>query len=157
MRSQGSPTHEIHLPPYPAILQGANRLGTHLPGQIHLQGAIDGHKMVELASDVRVVGVGNRVHLDYGSIIRKVKQATILPRSRVLRAPVITPRSTRSITPSENISVWMPRSRRSVSVCSAASGMAPMPSCNVAPSSISSPTFRPITRCVSSGGSPFTS
>ena len=75
MRSQGGPTHEIHLPSHPAILEGANRLGTDLPGQIHLQSAIDGHKMVELANDLRVVGVGHRVHLDHGIIINKVHQA----------------------------------------------------------------------------------
>src|SRR5437867_11570066 len=75
MRRQGSPTHEIHLPANPTILEGANRLGTDLPGQVHLQGAIDGHKMVELANDLGVVGVGNRVHRDHGIIIQKVHQA----------------------------------------------------------------------------------
>ena len=39
------------------------------------------------------------------------KPETIIPWCRFLYRPVITPRSTRSTTPSLNISVWMPRSR----------------------------------------------
>ena len=51
--------------------------------------------------------------------------------------PVITPASARSTTPSENISVWTPRSCLSVRRRRTASGMAPMPICSVAPSGTS--------------------
>ena len=37
--------------------------------------------------------------------------ATILPRRNVFWVPVITPASTRSMTPSDINSVWTPRSR----------------------------------------------
>ncbi len=39
------------------------------------------------------------------------KPATMRPGSTTLFSPVMTPRSTRSSTPSENISVWMPSLR----------------------------------------------
>ena len=44
--------------------------------------------------------------------------------------------STSASTPSESISVWMPRSLRSLERASTASGMRPMPICSVAPSGI---------------------
>jgi hypothetical protein len=47
---------------------------------------------------------------------------------------VMAPASARSTTPSENISVWTPRSCLFISRRSTASGMAPMPICSVAPS-----------------------
>lgn len=50
---------------------------------------------------------------------------------------------------SENISVWIPRSRRSRCATRTASGIAPIPSCNVAPSAIKLATCCPICNCVS--------
>ena len=72
---QRGPAHEIHLAPDSTVLNRSNRFGTHLPGQVHLQRAIDGHKPVESANDLWVVGVGNRVELDRGVIVKKVHQA----------------------------------------------------------------------------------
>ncbi len=76
MRSQGGTPEKIYLPAHPTILDGANRLGTHLPGQVHLQGAIDRHHMVKLPNGLGIVGVGGRTQLDHGIIIQKVQQAT---------------------------------------------------------------------------------
>src|SRR5438876_543207 len=84
------------------------------------------------------MGLSSRKSIRRRDPMRKL--ATSLSRSRALRAPLITPRSTRSSTPSENISLWMPRSRRSINACRTASGIAPIPSCSVAPSSIRSCT-----------------
>ena len=56
------------------------------------------------------------------------KVATLLPLWRVLAWLVMTPASTSSTTPSENISEWMPRSFFSFRKRRTASGMAPMPS-----------------------------
>ena len=64
------------------------------------------------------------------------------------------PACARSTTPSENISVWTPRSCLSPSRRSTASGMAPMPICSVAPSSTSAATWRPIVCSTSSGSTP---
>ena len=75
-----------------------------------------------LGDDEGVVGVLGRVELDDRVVVDEVveraacpctKLATILPGWSVLRALVMTPASTSGITPSENISVWMPRSCRS--------------------------------------------
>ena len=46
---------------------------------------------------------------------------------RTLRTPVTTPRSTRSMTPSESSSVWMPRSRWPREAASTPLGIEPMP------------------------------
>ena len=76
-----------------------------------------------------------------------------MPGSTVLRRPVTMPASASSITPSESISVWIPRSRRSVRAARVASGILPIPICSVAPSGISEATLRPISRLTSSSGS----
>ena len=75
MRSVGGTLEKIYLPAHPAILGCANRLGTDLPGQIHLQGAIDGHHMVKLTNDLDIVGVADRTQLNHGIIIQKVHEA----------------------------------------------------------------------------------
>ena len=75
MRSVGGTLEKIYLPAHSTILGGANRLGTDLPGQIHLQGAIDGHHMVKLTNDLDIVGVADRTQLNHGIIIQKVHQA----------------------------------------------------------------------------------
>uniref|UniRef100_A0A6B0UIX8 Putative secreted protein n=1 Tax=Ixodes ricinus TaxID=34613 RepID=A0A6B0UIX8_IXORI len=61
------------------------------------------------------------------------KLPTILPLSMTFLLLVIQPASTRSTTPSLNISEWMPRSLWPFSTFSTASGMLPMPICRVAP------------------------
>ncbi len=73
----------------------------------------------------------------------------ILPLCRVLASPVTTPRSNSSTTPSENISVWIPRSFFSSRKSRTASGISPMPIWRVAPSSMRSATFFPIARATS--------
>src|SRR2546428_14101374 len=75
MRSIGCTLEKIYLSAHPAILGGTNRLSTDLSGQIHLQGAIDGHHMVKLTNDLDIVGVADRTQLDHGIIIQKVHQA----------------------------------------------------------------------------------
>ena len=60
----------------------------------------------------------------------------IFPLWIVLRRPLTTPESIKEMRPSENISVWTPRSFFFLSVASTASGMAPMPIWIVEPSSI---------------------
>src|SRR5205085_3188213 len=72
---QRGPTHEVYLPTDAAVLNRADRLGADLPCQIHLQSAVDRHKMVEPADDLGVVGVGNRVQLDRRIVIDEVHQA----------------------------------------------------------------------------------
>ncbi len=64
-----------------------------------------------------------------------------MPRWSVFASPVTTPASKSSTTPSENISVWIPRSRFSFRKRRTASGISPMPICSVEPSSMSSATF----------------
>ncbi len=54
-----------------------------------------------------------------------------------------------SRTPSEIISVWTPRSLRPERLAKTASGMAPMPICRVAPSSMRPATCSPILRSTS--------
>src|SRR5207302_10163434 len=76
MRSIGGTLEKIYLPAHPAMLGCANRLGTDLPGQIYLQGAIDGHHMVKLTNVLDIVGVADRTQLNHGLIIQKVHQAT---------------------------------------------------------------------------------
>src|SRR5216117_1331506 len=75
MRIVSGTLEKIYLSAHPAILGGADRLGTHLPGQINLQGAIDGHHMVKLTNDLDIVGVADRTQLNHGIIIQKVHQA----------------------------------------------------------------------------------
>ena len=69
-----------------------------------------------------------------------------MPRCSVLASPLITPASNSSTTPSENISVCTPRSRRSLSSERIASGTSPIPICSVEPFSTSSAARRPIAR-----------
>jgi hypothetical protein len=52
------------------------------------------------------------------------------PGSSAFLAPVIAPHTTRSITPSENISLWTPRSLWLDRCLQTASGMAPIPICS---------------------------
>src|SRR6266480_7932096 len=75
VRSVSGTLEKIYLSAHPAILGGADRLGTHLPGQINLQGAIDGHHMVKLTNDLDIVGVADRTQLNHGIIIQKVHEA----------------------------------------------------------------------------------
>ena len=75
----------------------------------------------------------------------------ILPRCSVFASLVMTPCSKRSIRPSENISVWMPRLRFWVRKSSTASGISPIPICSVAPSSMSSAMCEPMARDTSLG------
>ena len=63
----------------------------------------------------------------------------------------MTPFSTSGSTPSANISVWIPRFLWPPSWLSTAFGMAPIPICNVAPSSISAAQFRPMAVSTSFG------
>ena len=97
---------------------------------------VDGHHAVVLGDQERVVGVLGRVEFEDRVVVRRSRTAarararsrrSILPGWMVLRSPVMTPCSTRSITPSENISVWTPRSCLSCRAASTASGMPPMP------------------------------
>ena len=81
--------------------------------------------------------------------MRKVE--TILPRSVAFIDPLITPFSTRGSTPSANISVWIPRFLWLPSCDSTAFGIAPMPICRQAPSSISSAQWRPMASSCSFG------
>ncbi len=74
-----------------------------------------------------------------------------MPGRRVLRTPVATPLSTRSIIPSEKSSVWMPSSRRSWRALSTVFGIDPMPAWMQAPSSIRSATWAAMRRSHSSG------
>ncbi len=74
---------------------------------------------------------------------------TSLPRLRSLRAPVMAPAWTRSMTASLNISVWTPRSLRWRSSRAAAVGIAPMPSWMVAPSGTRSAMNAPMRRSTS--------
>ena len=69
-----------------------------------------------------------------------------MPLWRVFASPVTTPLSNSSTTPSENISVWIPRSRFSLRKSRTASGISPMPICRVEPFSMRSATFLPIAR-----------
>jgi len=55
---------EIYLSAYPAVLPGADRLGADLPGQIHLQGTINGHHPVKLTDIVEIVGLADRTQLN---------------------------------------------------------------------------------------------
>ncbi len=75
--------------------------------------------------------------------------AMILPGCSDFISPSMTPRSTRSITPSEKSSVWTPRCLRSVSSRSTESGTAPIPVWSVAPSGMR-PATLPAIRCASS-------
>ena len=79
----------------------------------------------------------------------RTKEEMILPLWRVFASPVTTPLSNSSTTPSENISVWMPRSRFSFRNRSTASGISPIPICRVEPFSMRSATFFPIARATS--------
>ena len=79
--------------------------------------------------------------------IRKV--ATLRPLWMFLHLLVMTPASTSSTTPSENISEWMPRSFFSLRKSSTASGIAPMPSWRQSPSRTREATFSPIARSTS--------
>ena len=81
----------------------------------------------------RVVDVVDRQHL-HGAVVVRASRRAAGCRARTsprpccgrscLRVPVTTPRSTRSTTPSESSSVWMPRSRWSRSAPSTALGIA---------------------------------
>ena len=86
-------------------------------------------------STARISTIGLSSTKSYRRRVPIMKAATILPRLRAFASPVTTPFSTRSTTASVNISVWMPevalggQERRRV-----AAGIAPIPSCRVAPS-----------------------
>ncbi len=64
-----------------------------------------------------------------------------MPGWKFFLAQVMTPASTRSTTPSENISVWMPRSFLCFRNPRMASGTEPMPSCRQSPSLMSSAQY----------------
>jgi acetyl-CoA hydrolase len=85
--------------------------------QVDLQGRIDHHHPAVLGDDEGVVDVLGGVQFDHGVVMHPVEQP---PRTQYeaghqlaavqrLSSPSITPPSTRSITPSENSSEWMPR------------------------------------------------
>ena len=82
-----------------------------------------------------------------------MKDVTILPGRSVFFRPVITPAFASAMTPSDSISVWMPRSLRSLRPLMTASGMRPIPICSVAPSGMSCAAWCPIWRQTSSSGS----
>ena len=66
-------------------------------------------------------------------------------------SPLMTPFSTSGSTPSANISVWIPRFLWFPSCASTALGMAPIPICSVAPSSISAAQCLPMAVSISLG------
>ena len=69
---------------------------------------------------------------------------TILPLSNFLFMLLTTPFSYKGNTPSANISVWIPKFLWFPSWESTALGIAPIPICRVAPSSIKEATFLPM-------------
>ena len=97
----------------------------------------------------RISTIGLSSTKSYSRLVPIRKAVTSLPRLRSLRAPVMTPASTRSTTESVNISVWTPRSRLSRRASAVAAGIAPIPSWSVAPSGTSSATYSPIRRSTS--------
>jgi hypothetical protein len=46
---------EIRLPTSAGVEAGAKRIGTHLAGEIYLEGSVDGHHLVLLADHERIV------------------------------------------------------------------------------------------------------
>ena len=121
LRSRGA-ADEVHLAADARVEQRAQRVGADLAGQVDLDGRVDGDHALVLGDDEGVVGVVGRVELDDRVVVDEVveracepstKLATILPGWSVLRSLVMTPASMSGSTPSENISVWMPRSWRS--------------------------------------------
>ena len=82
-----------------------------------------------------------------------MKLVTMRPLPLALSRLVTAPDSTRSTTRSENISVWMPRSRLSCRRVSTASGMPPMPICRVEPSSTRPATISPMRASTGVSGS----
>ena len=63
----------------------------------------------------------------YNRLVPRQNPPTILPWCTFFLALVITPFSTRSTRPSENISVWTPMSRWAHKLASTVSGMFPIP------------------------------
>ena len=107
---------EVHLPADARVEPLADRVGADLAGEVHLDGAVDGGDARVAPDDRRVVHVGDVEHLDERVVVDEVVEpprahreaGDDLARVHALRSPVTTPRSTRSTTPSENISVWTP-------------------------------------------------
>ncbi len=73
-------------------------------------------------------------------MVPRANVVTAFPGATRFCVPVTTPRSIRSMKPSEMSSVWTPRFRWSRSPASSALGIEPMPAWMVAPSGIRSAT-----------------
>ena len=124
---------EVHLPADARVDPVADRVGADLPGEVDLEGRVDRHDARRLLPDERrVVGAVARVELDQRVVVHEVEQAAACPitklrhgavRVHLLVRLVIDAASTRSTRPSENISVWTPRSSLSPRRRSTASGM----------------------------------
>ena len=68
---------EVCGSPGAGVLLGADGLGTDLAGQIDLEGGIDGHHVVILGDDVRIVGVAAAAEAEAGMVVHEVVEEGI--------------------------------------------------------------------------------
>ncbi len=66
---QRSAADEVHLAADAAVHALADRVGTHLAGQVDLDRRVDRDHALEAADDRRVVGVLGRTHLDHRVVV----------------------------------------------------------------------------------------
>ena len=70
---------EVHLPADAAIELRADRVGANLPGQIDLQGRVDGHHVVVAGNQYGIVGVGRRMEFEDRVVVDEVEQILACP------------------------------------------------------------------------------
>ena len=128
-------TDEVHLATDARILLATKRVGADLARQIDFKRAVDGRHLRIATNHVGVVHIRDVEHLHHRVVVHKVVQPSAADgktgddrtRMNFFDSLVMMPRSTRSMTPSENISVWMLSRRCEPSAASTASGIAPIP------------------------------
>ena len=72
---RAAPRTKSTWPPMPVNCTGAHRVGHDLAHEVDLDGRVDGHHVVVLADDVRVVDVAHREHVDGRVVVDEVVQA----------------------------------------------------------------------------------
>ena len=72
----GSAEHEVELPAGAAEHLGADGIGADLPGEVDLDGGVEGHHLGISGDDGRIVGVGHVIDVYGGVVIDKVVEAT---------------------------------------------------------------------------------
>ena len=137
--------HEVDRAADRADITTGRHFGVDLAAEVDLDRRVDGDEAWQRGQHIRVVGVVGAAHLQRRVAVRVAVQARccpsarrrcVAPGSRPLWALVTTPASISAMTPSPTAPECTPRSRRSCSAASTASGMAPRPHCSVARSSI---------------------